>query len=181
MERSLVSLRHRPFLTPIWLTVCGALIGLSSLGFAAWFWGTADSTTFILVQAADAPSMAAAEARARRLAHLFGDRAAPGHLDAIYVWPEPQNRTTAAPLSEKLGVTAIVAASGGVAGWARRTLREQAGRRILIVADRDRIMELLAVLTQAKVLPSIAAGDVDTLFLVTVPRIGRADFLRMVF
>ena len=53
MKSDHVTFQRRPFLTPVWLTALAALFGLSFLVFAAWVWGTAGSTTVIVVRHAE--------------------------------------------------------------------------------------------------------------------------------
>jgi 2,3-bisphosphoglycerate-dependent phosphoglycerate mutase len=182
-------LQHRPFLTPIWLFALGALLIMSFLSFEAWIWATADSTTIIVVRHAekvtdgggDPPLTPAGEARAELLARMFGDGRAPGHIDAIYVSPTLRNRMTAAPLAARLGLTLIVSPPRDAAGLARRMLREHEGGRILVVGHSDTVPEIVGSLIGAKHLPQIADDEYGTMYVVTVPRIGRADFLRLTY
>jgi broad specificity phosphatase PhoE len=181
--------QRRPFLTPIWLLALAALFIVSFLSLEVWIWATADSTTIIVVRHAekvigdgdDPPLTPAGEARAALLARMFGDARAPGHIDAIYVSPMVRNRMTAAPLAAKLGLTPIVAPAGDAAGLARRVLREHEGGRILVVGHSDTVPGIVASLTGAKHLPPIADDEYGTMYVVTVPRIGRADFLRLTY
>ena len=53
MTRDHVSFQRRPFLTPIWLTALAAVLALAFLIFAAWVWGTAGSTTVIIIRHAE--------------------------------------------------------------------------------------------------------------------------------
>jgi broad specificity phosphatase PhoE len=183
-----VKLKRRPFLTPIWLSVLGALLIWSLLGFEAWIYATADLTTIIVVRHAeksldsgdDPPLTAAGEARAALLARLFGDARAPGHISAIYAPPTLRDRMTVAPLAARLGLTPIIAPPGPARALARRVLHEQSGRRVLVVGHGDTIADLVASLTGAHV-PQIGADDFGTIFVVSVPRIGRADFLRVTY
>ena len=82
MNSSRVNLQHRPFLTPIWITAAG--VGAAFL-FAlfmiwAWIWGTAGSTTVVVIP----EDQAAGEAQAALLARMFSAAQGPGRLDAIY-------------------------------------------------------------------------------------------------
>jgi broad specificity phosphatase PhoE len=182
-------LQRRPFFTPIWLFVFGALLILSFLSFEAWIWATADSTTIIVVRHAekaigagdDPPLTPAGEARAALLARMFGDGRAPGHIDAIYVSPTVRNRMTAQPLAASLGITPEVAPARDVRALARRILHDHPAGRILVVGHADTVPDIVASLTGAKNLPPIADGDYGTMYVVSVPRIGRANFLRMTY
>ena len=112
MKRDHVSFQRRPFMMPIWLTALAVALALGLVIFAVWVWGTAGSTTIIVIRHAekdlsvsvtDPPLSPAGQARAALLARMFGDGKALGHVDAIYVSPALRNRQTAAPLAARLG------------------------------------------------------------------------------
>jgi broad specificity phosphatase PhoE len=182
----MAGLQHRPFLTPIWLSVFGAFVVVCTLSFAAWFWGTADSTTIVVVRHAekelgagdDPPLTPAGEARAALLASMFGG-GPPGAVNAIFVSPALRNRMTAAPLAKRLGLTPLVVPAEEPVAMARRALREYEGQRILIVGHRDTVPLIVEALAGVKSLPPIADDEYGTLYIVTVPRIGRANLLKM--
>jgi broad specificity phosphatase PhoE len=187
MTGNYAQLRRRPFLTPIWLTALSALVVLCFLGFEAWIWFTADSTTIIVVRhaekepdaGADPPLSPAGLARSALLARMFGDGRAPGHIEAIFVPPTVRDRATAAPLAARLDLEPTVVPLRDPRSLARRVLREHSGGRVLVVGHGDSMNALVAALTGAKNLPPIGDAEYGTLYIVTVPRIGRADFLRM--
>jgi broad specificity phosphatase PhoE len=184
----MAGLQHRPFLTPIWLSVFGAFVVICTLSFAAWFWGTADSTTIVVVRHAekqlnagdDPPLTPAGEARAELLARMFGG-GAPGSVNAIYVSPTLRNRMTAAPLVQKLGLTPLVAPAEQPVALARRVLREHEGERILVVGHSDTVPVIVETLAGVKTVPAIADDEYGTLYIVTVPRIGRANLLKLTY
>jgi broad specificity phosphatase PhoE len=181
--------KRRPFLTPIWLFALGAMLVLSFLSFEAWIWATADSTTIIVIRHAekaldggdDPPLTQAGQARAELLARMFGDGQRPGHVEAIYISPTLRSRMTAAPLAVKLGLTPIVAPARPPKDLARRILRERSGDRVLVVGHADTVPDLVASLMGRRSLPPIADDEYGTMYIVTVPRIGRADFLRLTY
>jgi broad specificity phosphatase PhoE len=187
MTRDHANLQHRPFLTPIWLTVLGALLAFSFLVFAAWVWGTADSTTIVVVRhaekelnaGADPPLTPAGEARAALLARMFGDSRAAGHIDAIYVSPALRNRMTAAPLAARLGVAPVVGPLGDARSIARRVLHEHAGGNVLVIAHSDSVVEIVEALSGTNHLPPIGDEEYGTMYIVSVPRIGRPNLLRL--
>jgi len=188
MKRDHVSFQRRPFLTPIWLTALAAFVGLSLALFAAWEWGTAGSTTVIVVRHAekdlsvnvtDPPLSPAGEARAALLARMFVDAKALGHVDAIYVSPALRNRLTAKPLAARLGIVETVAPADDPRGLARRALREHAGGRVLIVGHSDTVPRIVAALSGNPNIPEIGDQEYGTMYIVTVPRIGHANLLRL--
>jgi probable phosphoglycerate mutase len=187
MNNGSANLRHRPFLTPIWLTALAALLAFAVAAFAVWEWGTADSTTVIVVRHADKdltqrvdPKLSAAgEARAVLLAHMFGDVKGAGRIDAIYVSPTTRNKATAAPLAQALGVTPVIVPADDPKGLARRVLREHPGGRVLIVGHLDTVPAIVAALSGNDDIPKIAELDYSVMYIVTVPRIGHANFVRL--
>jgi broad specificity phosphatase PhoE len=192
MKKDHVRLQRRPFLMPIWL---GALAAAVVLSFASWLWGRADSTTVILIRhaeqetgagvatpgvatpGADPPLSAAGQARAALLAHMFADPG-PGRINAIYVTAPLRNRMTAAPLAAALGITPAVVA-GDPRDLARRALREHSGGRILIVGHADTMPQIVATLAGVAGVPPIGPLEYGTMYIVTVPRLGRANLLRV--
>jgi broad specificity phosphatase PhoE len=175
-------------LTPIWLTVLAAFLAVSVMIAAAWFLGTADSTTVIVIRhaekdlaagAEDPPLTAAGTARAALLARMFGDGALPGRIDAIYVSPALRNRLTAAPLAARLGIRETVAPADDARGLARRALHEHRGGRVLIVGHSDTVPKIVAELSGISQIPQIGDQEYSTMYVVTVPRIGHANLLRL--
>jgi broad specificity phosphatase PhoE len=188
MKKDHASFQRRPFLTPIWLTALAVLLGLSLAVFAAWIWGTAGSTTVIVIRhaekdlsvsASDPPLTPAGEARAALLASMFGDAQRLGHLDAIYVSPALRNRLTAAPLAARLGLAATVAPADDPRGLARRALREHSGGRVLIIGHSDTVPQIVAALSGNSKIPEIGDQEYGTMYIVSVPRIGDANLLRL--
>jgi broad specificity phosphatase PhoE len=187
MPQEYASLHRRPFMTPIWLTVLAAVFVFGFLVFAAWLWGTADSTTIVVIRHAetetdaggDPPLSSAGRTRAELLAHMFGDTHA-GHIDAIYVTPTARSRMTAALLAARLGLTPVEEPADSAA-LARRVLREHTGGRILVIGHRDTVNEIVEALSGHRHLPPIGDGEYDTVYVVSVPQIGRANVLRLTY
>ena len=188
MKKDPVSFQRRPFLTPIWLTALAAVMVLGFAIFAAWVWGTAGSTTVIVIRhgekdlsvsVTDPPLSPAGEARAALLARMFGDANGLGRVDAIYVSPALRNRLTAAPLAARLGLNATVAPADDPRGLARRALHEHAGGRVLIVGHADTVPKIVAALSGNPKIPEIGDQEYGTMYIVAVPRIGNPNLLRL--
>jgi phosphohistidine phosphatase SixA len=187
MKSERESLQHRPFLTPIWLSAIGAFVALSLAVFAVWNWGTANSTTVIVIRhaekesgsAVDPPLSAAGEARAALLAGMFGVSQGPGRLDAIYVSPTVRSQSTAAPLAARLGITPVVASADDPQGLAQRALREHSGGRVLIIGHVNTVPKIVGSLSDRNDIPEIDEHDFGIMYIVAVPRIGHADVLRL--
>jgi broad specificity phosphatase PhoE len=188
MKKDPLSFQRRPFLTPIWLTVLAAVLAFSFAVAAVWVWGTAGSTTIIVIRhaekdltvsASEPPLSPAGEARAQLLAQMFGDAKAPGHVDAIYVSPALRNRLTAAPLAARLGITEIVVPADDPRGLARRALHEHSGGRVLIVGHSDTVPQIVAELSGNRKIPELGDQEYGTMYIVNVPQIGHANLLRL--
>ena len=187
MPASRQNLQHKPFLTPIWLT---ALAGIAAFAVAllwAWVWFTASTTTVIVIRhaeketvaATDPPLSPAGEARAELLARMFGYARAPGRLDGIYVSDTLRSRSTAAPLASRLGISPTVAPNDDSKRLANRALRENRGKRVMIVGHTNTVPDIVAALSGRGDIPEMDEKDYGTMYIVTVPRIGRATVLRL--
>ncbi len=189
MANQHVRLQRRPFLTPIWLLALTAITGAVVLIFAAWLWVTADSTVVVVVRHAekvmgvgeDPPLDEAGKARAALLARMFGDAQLPGHMDAIYVSPAQRSRLTATALAARLGLTPTVVPADDPRGLARRVLREHPGGRILIVGHVDTVPAIVGALSGANDIPPIGALEYGTMYIVTVPRLGHSNYVRLTY
>jgi len=187
MKSDPVNLQHRPFMTPIWLFGSAGCLALGVAIFAIWMWGTANSTTVIIIRHAekeagsqvDPPLSAAGEARAALLERMFGDPKGPGRLDAIYTSAALRNRLTIAPLAAQLRIVPIVAPTDDPRGLARRVLREHSGGRVMIVGHVNTVPEIVSDLAGRSDIPSIDERDYGVMYIVTVPRIGHANLLRL--
>jgi broad specificity phosphatase PhoE len=185
-------LQRRPFLAPLGLAALAILAWAAAalvLIAAAWFLSTARSTTVVVVRHAEkvmdgSPDPALTDegqARAALLARMFGDRRLKDHIDAIYVSPALRNRLTAAQLAARLGVSPEIVSQDDPRGFARRVLREHRGDRILVVGHADTMPALVEALSGAKDIPPIGAAEYGTMYIISVPRTGRANVLSITY
>jgi broad specificity phosphatase PhoE len=177
--------RRRPFLAPIWLL---ALAGFILLAGVFTYWHSVNTTVIVLVRHAekqvgaisDAPLSPTGEIRANRLALMFGDASTFGRIKKIYVTDTRRTQQTAAGVAQRLELTPeIVAAKTSAGELARRVLRENRGGRALVVGHSNTVPEIVAALTKLEDVPPIGEEEFDTLYVVTVPSIGRASVLRI--
>ena len=177
--------RRRPFLAPLWLL---AFAGMAFLAIAFAYWNSATTTTIVLIRHAekqvgaisDAPLAPPGEVRAARLAQMFGDAAEFGRVQKIYVTDTRRTQQTAAGVAQRLGLTPVII--GGKTDskqLARRVLGENRGGRALIVGHSNTVPEIVAALSGRNDVPPINDDEFDTLYVVTVPTIGRASVLRI--
>jgi broad specificity phosphatase PhoE len=180
--------RRRTFLAPLWLVwllVMGAFVLLGA-GFL--HWRSATSTTIVVVRHAekelgaisDAPLSPEGEQRADRLANMFGETEKFGRLQKIYVTNTRRTQQTALRLSQRLGINSeVVDARTDSAELAHRVLDENRGGRALIVGHSNTVPDLVRALSGADAVPPIGEEEYDTMYVVTVPSVGRASVLRL--
>jgi broad specificity phosphatase PhoE len=180
------SLQRKPFWAPVGLAGASALLAALVIALLVWLLVTAKLTTVIVVRDAETASDGGAteaalspegRVRAELLARMFGDARLKDRVDAIYVLSNLATQATALPLAGSLGIKPVVLAPGAPRTWARRVLREHRGERILVVTRADMARDLAAELSGVSDIPPILPAEFGTLYIVTVPRIGRANLL----
>lgn len=177
--------RRRPFLAPLWLLALGGVIMLAG---AIIYWNSATTTTVVLVRHAekqvgaidDAPLTPEGEQRAVRLAQMLGDAEDFGRIGRIYVTDTRRSQQTAAGVAQRLGITpAVVEGKSSARDLARRVLSENRGSRALVVGHSNTVPALVAALARVDHVPAMNDDEFDTLYVVTVPTIGKSTVLRM--
>jgi broad specificity phosphatase PhoE len=183
MKREHAAMRRRPLLTPIWLS---ALVGVLVIAVLGSFWSSMTTTTVVIVRHAekelgtieDPPLSQAGEQRAAALARLLGDRNGPGHVAAVFASDTRRSQRTAAPLAEAAGLVVTVMPAADVEGLVRRVRSDYRGRNVVIVSHSNRIPELVKRFSGREV-PPIADQDYGTMYVVTIPTLGRPSVLRL--
>jgi len=177
--------RRRPFLAPLWLLAMAGVFVLA-MGFA--YWNSATTTTIVVVRHAekqlgaisDAPLSPEGEIRATRLTLMLGDSEEFGRIGKIYVTDTRRTQQTAAGVAQRLGLKPeVVDAKTDSAELARRALRENRGHRALIVGHSNTVPEIVAALARIQNVPPMGDDEFDTIYVVTVPTIGKASVLRL--
>ncbi len=185
MEAPAVTRRHSPFFAPIWLILLGAI----ALGLIAWSsYRAAGTTLVVLVRSpdkepgtiADPPISADGEARAQRLARMFGDTTGAGRWDAVYVSDDRRAQQTAALLADRLGRAPVLFNVADAAATGARLAREHAGGTVLVIGGGASVARMLTALAGPQAGGAMAA-DPDCLYIVSVPSFGRAQVLRIRF
>ena len=129
MEPPVITRHRRPFLAPLYLGVLAAVV-FFAIGWA--FYDTATTTVVFLVRPVeknpgtidDPPVSPEGEARAERVAHMFGDEIrGPGRLDGIYESEDRRAEQTAAPLIERMHRAPVVFGATGRAAAAHQGAR----------------------------------------------------------
>ena len=107
-------------------------------------------------------------ARAERLATLLGST----DIAAVYASDTRRTRQTAAALAARRGLTVTVRDGKDVRGLLGEIGSRQAGRTVVVVGHSDTVPEIVAALTRGRHRVTLADGDFDRLFIVTVTRFG---------
>jgi len=177
--------RHRTFLAPLWLLALGGVLVLTA---AFIYWNSATTTTIVLLRHAekqtgaisDAPLTPQGELRAARLAQMFGDAESFGRVQKIYVTDTRRTQQTAAGIAQRLNLKPVVVeAKTSTSDLAKRVLSENRGGLAIVVGHSNTVPQLVAELSREDKVPVIGDEEFDTLYVVTVPTIGRASVLRM--
>ena len=169
--------RHRqPFLAPVWITLL-ALIAAGAGVLAAQ--RRAGSTMVFVVQPAesepgaitDAPVSPEGEARAERLALMFGDPAGAGRVQVVFESDDRRTLRTAAPLVQRLRRAPVVFAATAAQAVAARILREHPGGTVLVIAPGALAGQVMAALLGSD--GAVRLDSPDTVCAVSVPTFGR--------
>ena len=184
MKKEHAELRRRPLLTPIWLS---ALVAIVLLAVLAVFVASMTTTTVVLVRHAekelgtieDPPLTAAGEQRAQVLARLFGERESAGRIAGIFASDTRRAQRTAAPLAERLGLQVITTRGDDYDAIIGRIRRDFRGRAVLVVGHSNTVPALVRRLARRDDIAEIPDLDYGTLYVVTVPTLGRPSVLRM--
>lgn len=184
MKKEHTELRRRPLLTPIWLSALFAIMLLAALSV---FVASMTTTTVILVRHAekelgtieDPPLTPAGEQRAQLLARMFGGRDGAGRIAGIFASDTRRAQRTAAPLAERLGITVNVTKGSDYDGIIGRIRSEYGGKTVLVVGHSNTVPALVRLLGRVEDIAEIADGDYGTIYVVTVPTLGRPSVLRM--
>lgn len=169
MAREYATLRRRPFLTPVWLTVLAAACVLSA---TFWLVHVASTTMVVVVSATGAP----AGARAEQLAPLLGSRSvggSGGHPSALYAATDPAAVALAQALAPRM-LLPVETRDGDPDAVAGRVLGEQRGARVVLVVPAADVPAVIAALVGSRGKEAVAAG---AMAVIAVPRFGRPALL----
>lgn len=186
MKKEHTELRRRPLLTPVWLT---AIAALALISLIAWFLAYLNTTTVVVVRHAekelgtieDPPLSQAGEQRAQLLSRMFGERESPGRIDSIFATDTRRSQRTAAPLAGRLGVEVTTVEAEDIDGLARRIRNSHRGKRVLVVGHSNTVPDIVRALSGGVRVPEIADDDYSAMYIISVPTLGPASVLRLVY
>jgi broad specificity phosphatase PhoE len=175
VEPPAITRHRRPFLAPLWVSLL-ALVVLAGIGWAVF--GSAKTTVVFLVRPVekepgtidDPPLSPEGEARAQRLAQMFGVNPGGGRIEALYAGDDRRAEQTVAPLAERLHRTPIVFRDARAA--AARALREHAGGTVLVVASSAAVAQMIEMLTGVP--PAALQAQSDLVYVISIPTLGHA-------
>ena len=182
--------RHRrPFLAPIWIGAALALLA-GTLVFVgvrfAILYLTDVSTIVVLRHAekadvpADDPSLSAAgQARAARLAAMFGGPSDAGPVRHVYASATRRARETAAPLAARLGLPVRTLPGGDVAALVRTLRAEGHGETSVVVGHANTVPQIVAGLSGGRARVTLDYREYESLLVVTVSSFGPPRVLRL--
>lgn len=185
MDPPAITRHRRPFFAPLWITLL-AMLFAAALAFTVY--RSATTTVVVLVPSGerqpgtieDPPISAEGEARAQRLARMFGEGGGIGRLDGVYVSGERRAQQTAAPLLDLLRLAPVVYSATEASGTAAQLLRAHTGGAVLVIGDAAALQQFLRQLADVQSQPA-AQDEPDLLYIVSVPTFGRAHVLRLKF
>ncbi len=180
---------RRAFLAPLWIAALAALFASTVL-----FVGvhlavtrlTLISTIIVLRHAEtldtvadDPPLSVAGEARAQRLARMFGVRSDTGAVQAIFASVTRRARQTAAPLASRLDLPVVTVDGRDLDTLLARLRTDGRGRTSLVVGHSDTVPQIVARLTGGRVKVAADDADFESVFVVTLSSFGPPSVLRL--
>ena len=153
----------------------------------AWFFESQATTTMIFVRHAekalmpldDPPLTEAGQARASELARQLVDADVVAGIDAVYSTPFRRTMETAEPVATALGLDINQYDPDDNDAVLDRILRSHKGKIILVVGHSDTLPTLIADLGASKLVPPIAEGEYDNIYLVSIPWFGKTKTIRL--
>jgi len=176
-------------MAPIWIAAVAALVASTGLFLGVRLAVTqfAEVSTIVVLRhaetqpsgAADPALSAAGEARAMRLAQMFGEADATGSVRSIYASDTQRARATAAPLAVRLGLKVETLAAGGIDDRLERLRAAGRGRTSLVVGDSNTVPRIIEQLSGGRIKVSVDEADHGSVFVVTVSSFGAPSVLKL--
>jgi phosphohistidine phosphatase SixA len=176
-----------------WAFYCLVLV-LVVIVVIGWFCWFQPMTTVLLVRHAeksatppqDPPLNTTGEARAQTLVHIAGDTG----VTAVYATQFLRTQQTVKPLANHLGLPIIQVNATEVEGLVDQVLSDYGGAIVLIAGHGNTVPQIVEELRADSLCPDmfelnpanechIPGDQYDNLFIVTVPRFGKAKVVRL--
>lgn len=138
-------------------------------------------TTVLLVRHAekvplgqDPPLSEEGRERARTLVHVLGK----ANIASVYVTQWKRTQQTAVPLCNHLGLAFRVVNTDNVSELVEQATENYVGKVILIVGHSNTVPGIIEAISGVS-MPVIPENEYDNLYVVTVPRVGKAKILNL--
>jgi len=167
--------------TQIFVIYTAIAIGL------AWFFESQATTTIIFVRHAEQTSHDAADpslsdagrARVAELTRQLVDADVVAGIDAIYATSFKRSTETAQPLADRLDLPINIYDAEDTETVLKTILKSHKGKIIVVVGHSNTVPELIANLGASKNVPTIARGEFDNLYIISIPWFGKTKTIRL--
>ena len=110
---------------------------------------------------------------------MLGEKTGVGRLDEIYVSDARHAQQVIAPLADRLGKRPTVIPGSDIGAIASRLTRGHDSETVLFVGNGSNVPQLVQELSGIEVGP-VTETEHDTIYVVSIPRFGRASVLRLI-
>ena len=176
-------MRRRPLFTPLIMPVMGFVVMALAIG---WFFDSRATTAVFLVRhaekaeaPADDPGLSdTGRRRAADLARMMVLSNVNNGPDHIFVSQYRRSIETVEPLVRNIGAPVSDYRSQDSQALVDEILGNYRGQTVLVVGHSNTLVEIIYLLGGKTSMPEITKKDYDDLYVVSIPRFGRAQTLR---
>ena len=153
----------------------------------AWFFESQATTTIIFVRHAEQTSHddadpSLSDAGKRRVAELtrqLADADVVAGIDAIYSTSYKRSTETVQPLADRLDLPINIYDAADTEAVLGTILKTHKGKIIVVVGHSNTVPVLIANLGASKNVPTIARGEFDNIYIITIPWFGKTKTIRL--
>ena len=153
----------------------------------AWFFESQATTTIIFVRHAEQTSYddadpSLSDAGKRRVAELtrqLADADVVAGIDAIYSTSYKRSTETVQPLADRLDLPINIYDAADTEAVLETILKTHKGEIIVVVGHSNTVPVLIANLGASKNVPTIARGEFDNIYIITIPWFGKTKTIRL--
>ena len=153
----------------------------------AWFFESQATTTIIFVRHAEQTSHddadpSLSDAGKRRVAELtrqLADADVVAGIDAIYSTSYKRSTETVQPLADRLDLPINIYDAADTEAVLETILKTHKGEIIVVVGHSNTVPVLIANLGASKNVPTIARGEFDNIYIISIPWFGKTKTIRL--
>jgi 2,3-bisphosphoglycerate-dependent phosphoglycerate mutase len=153
----------------------------------AWFFESQATTTIIFVRHAEQTSHddadpSLSDAGKRRVAELtrqLADADVVAGIDAIYSSSYKRSTETVQPLADRLDLPINIYDAADTEAVLETILKTHKGEIIVVVGHSNTVPVLIANLGASKNVPTIARGEFDNIYIISIPWFGKTKTIRL--